>query len=95
MPVQAKTGAVPADDGFWFDDDENVTPAGPETAEGCPEEPVDGVQWWPRALAFEHGELLTEGEDFEGDVAPAADEGPEGNDECKDGFEHELTCSMP
>ena len=73
-PVETKTGAVPADDGLGLDDDEDVGPAGPEAAEGGPEESVQGVQYWPRPLAFEHGDLLSEGEDFEGGIASTAKE---------------------
>jgi hypothetical protein len=35
-------------------------------AECGPEESVPGVQFWPRPFPFQHGELLAEGEDFEG-----------------------------
>ena len=39
-PVQPKTDPVPADDGLGLDDDQNIGPAGPEAADGGPEEPV-------------------------------------------------------
>src|SRR5215831_7817300 len=32
-PVEAEPGAMPADDGFGFDNDENFGPPGPATAE--------------------------------------------------------------
>ena len=37
-----------------------------KAAEGRPEESVQRVQYWPWPFAFEHGDLLSEGEDFEG-----------------------------
>ena len=60
-PVEAETSAVPAGHGVGHDDDENVLPAGPVAAEGGPEQPVQTVQSWSRSLAFEHGDLLSEG----------------------------------
>ena len=90
-PIETKAGAVPADHGLGLDDDQDVGPAGPKVAEGGPEESVQGVQYWPRPLAFEHGELLTEGEDFEGGIAPTAKEGRDAGNEREDGFGHELT----
>ena len=47
------------DDGLRFDNQEDIGPAEPK-AERSPEQPVTGVQGWPRSLAFEDGELLAE-----------------------------------
>jgi hypothetical protein len=56
-------------------------------AEGGPEEPVQGVQGWPRPFAFEYGDLLSEGEDFEGGIGSTAEEdtdhGEDGEDELR------------
>jgi hypothetical protein len=60
---------MPADDGLGLDDNEDVGPAGPAAAERRPEEPVQGVQCRLRPFSFEHGDLLSEGEDFESGVA--------------------------
>ena len=57
-PVESKTGAMPADHSLRFDNEEDIGPAGPEAAEGGPEEAVARIQGRPRSLAFEHGELL-------------------------------------
>ena len=65
---------MPADDGLGLDDDQDVGPPGPKAVEGCPEEPAEGVQFGLRSLPFEHGDLLPEGEDFEGRVAATAEE---------------------
>ena len=59
--------------------------------EGCPEEPVEGVQFGPRSLPFEHGDLLPEGEDFEGRVAATAEEDTDHGEDGEDEFRHELT----
>lgn len=55
-------------------DDEDVGPARPPMAQVCPKEPVQPIQDWPRQFAFEHGDLLWEGEDFQSDIAPIAEE---------------------
>lgn len=65
---------MPTDDSLGLHDEENVGPAGPGAAESAAEEPVIGVECRPWALPSEHGKLLREGEDFEGDVAAAAEE---------------------
>ena len=68
-PVQPKAGAMPADDGLWFHDDEDVSPAGPDAAQGGPGEPLDRGQGRPRSLALEHCDLVSQGEYLQGGVA--------------------------
>ena len=65
---------MPANDGLWFHQDEDIGPAGPEAAQGGPEEPVERVQWRPRSLPLENGDLLSQGQNFEGAVAATAEE---------------------
>jgi len=94
-PVEAKSSAVPAGYGVGHDDDENVLPAGPVAAEGGPEQPVHRVQYraWP--LAFEDGDLLSEGEDFKSSVASTSKEDAEYRKHGMDELGHEinlLTC---
>jgi hypothetical protein len=67
-PVQPKAGAMPADDGLWFHDDEYVGLAAPHAAQGRPEDPVNRVQRRPRSLALEHCDLLSQGEYLQGGV---------------------------
>ena len=84
---------MPADDGLRFDNctEEDVGPAGPEGAEGGPEEAVARIQGWPGSFALEHGVLLPQSEDLQGGLASGTEE----NTECtQDGYEeldHELT----
>jgi hypothetical protein len=42
--------------------------------EGGPEEAIEASQRRPWPLAFEHGDLVSEREDFQGDIAATADE---------------------
>ena len=64
-PIPAETGAVPADDGLRLDDDQRIFPTGPAVAQCDPEQAIQRPYGRPGALAFEHGELLSEGEDFQ------------------------------
>jgi hypothetical protein len=68
---------VPADDGLRLHDDENVRPAGSKAAESSPEESVQPVKDWSRSFAFEHRNLLSEGEDFESRITPTVKENSE------------------
>jgi hypothetical protein len=43
------------------------------------------------AFPFQHGDLLSEGEDFEGGIASTAKEDAYGNKDREDDFEHDLT----
>ena len=70
-------------------EDQHVRPSGPTLAECRPEKTVQEVQLWPRPFPFQHGELLSEGEDFEGGIASTAKEDSDGDKEREDGFEHE------
>jgi hypothetical protein len=65
---------VPADYGLRLYDDENVRPARPKAAESGPEESAQLVNDGTRSFAFEHRDLLSEGEDFESRITPTAKE---------------------
>ena len=73
-PIEAKTGAVPADDRFGLHNNQRIFPPGPDAAKSGPEEPVESIQMGTRPFPLEHGDLLPEGENFEGGVAATAKE---------------------
>ena len=81
---------MPADHGLGLHDEEDVGPPGPHAAQGRPEQPVKGVQLCAWPFAFEHGNLLPEGEDLNCSVMPTAEEDSNSGQENKDGFEHEF-----
>ena len=64
---------------------------GQKAAEGRPEESVQRVQYWPRPFAFEHSDLLSEGEDFEGRIGSTAEEDTDHGEDGEDELRHELT----
>jgi hypothetical protein len=41
-------------------------------AESGPEESVQGIEFRPWPFSFEHGDLLSEGQNFEGGIASTA-----------------------
>ena len=90
-PIQPETGTVPADDRLGFNDDEDVLPARPHAPQRRPEETVQAVQSRPRSLALEHGNLLSQGEDFEGSVGSTAKEDCDHGEDGEDDFRHKLT----
>ena len=65
---------MPAYHGLGLDEDQNVTPAGPDAAQGGPEEPVATVYGRPWSFPLKDGALLPEGEDLEGGVPATAEE---------------------
>jgi len=90
-PIETEAGAVPADHGVGFHENQDVRPAGPTLAECRPEESVPGIQFWPRPIPFQHGDLLSEGKDFEGGIASTPEEDSDGSKEGEEDFGHEHT----
>jgi hypothetical protein len=88
-PIETEAGAVPADHGVGLHQDQDVRPAGPTLAEWGPEQSFPGVQFWSRPFPFQYGEVLSEGEDFEGGIASTANEDPNSHKEREDDLEHE------
>ena len=67
---------MPADDGFRLNDDQHFRPSRPEALEHHPEQSVQPVQSRTRMFAFEYGDLLSQGEDFESQIAATSKERP-------------------
>jgi len=81
---------MPADHGLGFDDEEDIGLAGPEAAEGGPEEAVAKIQRWPRSLAFEHGDLLAQSEDLQRGIASCTEENTESTQHSEEELDHEI-----
>ena len=90
-PIETETRAVPADHRLGLYDDEDLAPARPTAAESRPEEAVPGIQSRRGSFTFEYGDLLPEGEDFEGRVAPTPEEDADHGEDGEDEFGHEIT----
>ena len=53
-----------------------------------PEQPVKAGQAWKRSLSLEYGDLLSQGQDFEGGIASAPQENMDSGQDCKNEFGH-------
>jgi hypothetical protein len=80
-PVEAKPRPMPADDGFWFDDHEDIGPVGPDAAERGPKPSVARIQGRPRSLALQYCDLLAKSEDLQGDISDIT-AGTKEDEEC-------------
>lgn len=94
-PVQAEAHPMPSDDGLGFHDYQNIGPSWPELSQRGPEETVKSRQWWPWPLAFQHSNLLPQGEDLKRRIEVTSEEGTDGNQKCEDQIEHETTFVTP
>jgi hypothetical protein len=50
-------------------------------AKSGPEESVQGIQFWPWPFSFEHGDLLSEGQNFEGGIPSTAEKHSDADNE--------------
>jgi hypothetical protein len=83
-PIEAKTGAMPANDGVRVHNDERFRPSGPELSQQYPEQPIWRTQPRSGPFPFEHRNLLAKRKQFEGDVRAAAEEDAGGGKESED-----------
>jgi hypothetical protein len=67
-PEQPKASPMPGDNGFWFDDHQDVASSGPKTAEQNPKYSILGSQPGARRFSFEYAQLLTEGKDLKTEI---------------------------
>ncbi len=58
-PIQPESLTMPANHGFWLDDNERLAPLGPKQPKADPEDPIPPGQRRPWMLLSEHGQLLT------------------------------------
>ena len=88
-PVQPKSSAVPADHSLGFDQDERVAPTIPECVQRHPEQAVATSKMGPRMLAFEHRELLTQGENLQAEIVAGTEEGAQIRQNCEGELGHD------
>ena len=88
-PEEPKSRPMPADYRLRFHNDQDFGPSGPNVAQRRPEQPVPRIQPRARTLPLEDGDLLPQGQDFQGSVVPTAEENSNGGQESKDESEHE------
>ena len=64
-PKQTKAGTMPGHNGFRFNDDENISPAGMYAPQRRPKEPVHASEPGSRLLSLENDELLPQSSGFQ------------------------------
>ena len=73
----------------------NSPHTGPAAAQCDPEQAIQRPYGRPGALAFEHGELLSEGEDFQCRFSAREKENADSGEEGADEGDHECLCNIP
>jgi hypothetical protein len=64
IPKQAKTSAVPRDDGFGIDDAQSRAPSVPNSTKPSPQEPVAPIEVRSLHRALQYAQLVAEGDDL-------------------------------
>ena len=73
-PVLTKTTPLPSQDSVRSHDHEGLLPPGPDSGQPDPEKAITSPERRPGHRSFVHGELLTQGQILEGQLAVAAQE---------------------
>src|ERR1700675_485047 len=68
LPIQTKSRPLPVHDGSRSDQDERVSPLGPERSQSNPEQFVQGSESTVRSFSVESQQLPTESQVFEDEV---------------------------
>ena len=79
---------MPANHGVRLNNDEGLDPTWPAVAQDGPEQSVEGVQLGTRMFSFEYRDLLTQGEDLKGAIAPTAEEDSQCYQDCRNEIKH-------
>jgi hypothetical protein len=79
---------MPGDNGFRFDDDQDVAPCRPKAAEQNPKDSILGSQPGASSFSFEYAQLLTEGKDLEAEIAAGTEESAEAGEEADEKWNH-------
>jgi hypothetical protein len=64
-PEKAKAKAMPGDDGLGLEEQQGLLPVRPNAPQTNPKQSVGGAEFGFASLAFEHGELMPEGQILE------------------------------
>jgi hypothetical protein len=88
-PVLTEATALPPQDSVGRHDDQILPPAGPDSGQPNPQEAIHRAQSGPRHRSFVHGELLTQGEVLQGELAVAAAEEREESNQVEHEGDHQ------
>ena len=79
---------MPGDNGFWFDNDQDVVRCRPKAAEQNPKYSILDSQSRVRLFSLEYAQLLTEGKDLEAEVVAATEKSAEAGEEADEKWNH-------
>ena len=74
-PEHPESSSLPGDECFGLEDDQRISPIGPNSHEEKPKISVGPAEPGPARLPFEHHELMAQRQDFEGEIVPTLEEG--------------------
>jgi len=66
---------MPADNRLRFDDNQNVSPCRPETAQQNSKHPILDSEPWARVFSLEYSQLLAEDKDLQAEAVTGTEEG--------------------
>jgi hypothetical protein len=87
-PVLAEASPLPPQYGVGGDDHEGPSPPDPDSGQPDPEEAIHRAQLGSVGRSLVHGELLTQGEVLEGELAMVAEEEGEDTKQVEEGIDH-------
>ena len=90
-PVKAKTLPVPFDYRLWLNDQQDRSPAFPQSGQPCPEDAVAVSKLWTFAVLLQYSQLLSKSQVFGHQTCPTLDYGLE---ECAD-YPADAQCCPP
>jgi hypothetical protein len=88
-PEQAKTGAMPGNDRFWFDDGQRPAPVSPNAEQPDPQQAIRwGQSWAFSSRPLKHGDLVAQSQVFQPQCGLRTEDRGQGGDECRERNEH-------
>ena len=79
---------MPGDNGFRFDDDQDVAPCRPEAAEQDPKYSILDSQPRVRLFSLEYAQLLTQSKDLEAEVVAGTKRSAEAGERADEKWNH-------
>ena len=68
---------MPADNGFWFNNNKGIAPSRPKSVKQNPKNSIHHSHARPRSFPLEHAQLLAKGNDLKAEVVTGTEEGAE------------------
>jgi hypothetical protein len=81
---------MPADNRFWFDDNQDTAPCWPKPAEHNPKHSIPDSEPRARVFLLEYSQLPTQGKDLVAEVVAGTEKGTEAGEEANEKWNHGL-----